>query len=87
MARLVLARRARAELLALTWPQIDAAEEALGLLQREPHAGYPLRGRLRGLYSLRVGSYRIIYQLADNDKTVRVATIRHRSVAYGGDPR
>ncbi len=87
MARLVLARHARAELLELDWPLIDAVEEALGLLQREPYAGYPLRGRLRGLYSLRVGSYRIIYQLSDNDKTVRVATIRHRSIAYGTDPR
>jgi mRNA interferase RelE/StbE len=87
VARLVLARRARTHLLALDWPLIDAAEETLALLQREPHAGYPLRGRLRGLYSLRVGSYRIIYQLSDNDKTVRIATIRHRSVAYGSDPR
>lgn len=87
MARLVLARRARAELLELEWPLIDAAEEALALLQREPHAGYPLRGRLRGLYSLRVGAYRIIYQLSNNDKTVRVATIRHRSTVYGNDPR
>jgi mRNA interferase RelE/StbE len=67
------------------WPLIDAAEEALALLQREPHAGYPLRGRLRGLYSLRVGSYRIIYQLSDNDRTIRVATIRHRSVVYDSD--
>lgn len=87
MARLVLARRARAELLALSWPLIDAVEEALGLLQREPHAGYPLRGRLRGLHSLRVGSYRIVYELADDDRTVRVATIRHRSIAYARDPR
>ena len=81
MARLVLARRARIELLAFDWPLIDAAEEALALLQREPHAGYPLRGRLRGLYSLRVGSYRVVYQLSDNARTIRVATIRHRSVA------
>ena len=87
MARLVLAHRARTDLLALDWPFIDAAEEALSLLQREPHAGYPLRGRLRGLYSLRVGSYRIIYQLSDSDKAVRVATIRHRSTAYSSDPR
>jgi mRNA interferase RelE/StbE len=87
VARLVLARRARAELLELDWPLIDAAEEALGLLRREPRAGYQLRGRLRGPYSLRVGSYRIIYQLSDNGETVRVATIRHRSIAYGTDPR
>jgi mRNA-degrading endonuclease RelE of RelBE toxin-antitoxin system len=83
----VLARRARIELLKLDWPLIDAAEEALALLQREPRAGYPLRGRLRSLFSLRVGSYRVVYQLSDNDKVVRVATIRHRSVAYDSDPR
>jgi mRNA interferase RelE/StbE len=87
MARVVVARRARRELLALDWPLIDAAEEALALLEREPSAGYPLRGKLQGLYSLRVGAYRIVYQLADDRKTVRVAAIRHRGVVYRDDPR
>lgn len=87
MARVVLARRVRSELTALDWPLIDAVEEALALLQREPNAGYRLRGRLRGLHSLRVGSYRSIYQLTDDEQIVRVAAIRHRSVAYESDPR
>lgn len=87
MARVVLARRARQELLDLSWPLIDAAEDALGLLEREPSAGHELRGWLRGLRSLRVGTYRIIYQLADEGQTVRVAAIRHRSIAYRTDPR
>lgn len=87
MARVFLARRARLELLDLDWPLIDAVEEALGLLEREPRSGHALRGRLRGLYSLRVGSYRILYQVTDDGKTVRVAAIRHRSAAYGSDPR
>ncbi|MFL5898579.1 MAG: type II toxin-antitoxin system RelE family toxin [Solirubrobacterales bacterium] len=87
MARLVLARRARRDLLELSWPLIDAIENALGLLEREPLAGYPLRGKLRGLFSLRVGTYRILYQLTDGGKTVRVAAIRHRSISYGNDPR
>lgn len=87
MARLVLARRARLALLDLDWPLIDAIEDALGLLERDPFAGYALRGKLHGLYSLRVGAYRILYQLTDGGKTVRVAAIRHRSVAYGRDPR
>jgi mRNA-degrading endonuclease RelE of RelBE toxin-antitoxin system len=34
-----------------------------------------------------VGTYRIAYQLADNERTVRVAAIRHRSIAYRTDPR
>jgi mRNA-degrading endonuclease RelE of RelBE toxin-antitoxin system len=50
-------------------------------------AGYALRGKLRGLYSLRVGTYQILYQLTDGGKTVRIAAIRHRSVSYGNDPR
>ena len=87
MARLFLARRARLELLDLDWPLIDAIEDALGLLEREPRSGHALRAPLRGLYSLRVGSYRILYQVTDDGKTVRVAAIRHRSAAYGSDPR
>ena len=87
MARVVLARRARQELLDLDWPLIDAVQDALGLLERDPHAGHALRGRLIGLRSLRVGTYRIIYQLADRDQAVRVAAIRHRSIAYRTDPR
>jgi mRNA interferase RelE/StbE len=87
LARLVLARRARRELLELGWPLINAIEDALGLLEREPQKGHVLRGRLRGLRSLRVGAYRILYQLTDEGKTVRVAAIRHRAVAYRTDPR
>ncbi len=87
LATVILARRARLELLDLSWPLIDAVENALGLLEREPLAGHELRGRLRGLRSLRVGSYCIIYQLAGDQSTVRVAAIRHRSTAYETDPR
>jgi len=87
VARVVLARRARGELLELDWPLIDAIQDALGLLERDPLAGHALRGRLRGLRSLRVGSYRIIYQLAEGDQTARVVAIRHRSIAYRSDPR
>lgn len=87
MARVVLARRARLELLGLEWPLIDAVQEALGLLERNPSAGHELRGRLLGLRSLRVGSYRVIYLLTDDGRTVRVAAIRHRSTAYRVDPR
>jgi addiction module RelE/StbE family toxin len=71
----------------LDWPPIDAIEESLGLLERDPFAGHALRGRLRGLYSLRIGTYRILYQVTGGGKRVRVAAIRHRSTSYGSDPR
>jgi mRNA interferase RelE/StbE len=87
VAKVVLARRAQQQLLDLNWPLIDAVEDALGVLEHDPYVGHALRGRLSGLRSLRVGTYRIIYQLADNDETVHVAAIRHRSIAYRTDPR
>lgn len=39
MADVVLARSARKALLDLSWPLIDAIEDALGLLAREPICG------------------------------------------------
>lgn len=87
MVVVVLARSAREHLLELDWPLIDAVEDVLGLLEREPRSGCELSGRLRGLRSLRVGTYRIIYQLVDSDRAVRVAAILHRSIACRTDPR
>jgi mRNA-degrading endonuclease RelE of RelBE toxin-antitoxin system len=63
VARVVLARRAPRDLLDLDWPLIDAIEDALGLLAREPRGGHALRARLQGLWSLRLGAYRVIYRL------------------------
>jgi len=87
VARVVLARGARLALLEFDWLLVAAVEEALAMLEREPRAGHALRGRLRVLRSLRVGTYRVIYQIVDGDQTIRVAAIRHRSVAYRSDPR
>ena len=77
----------RRELLDLDWPLIAAVEDTLCLLEREPLAWHALRGRLRGLFALRVGAYRVIYQLTEEGRTVRVVAIRHRSAAYRRDPR
>jgi mRNA interferase RelE/StbE len=87
LPQLVLTRRARRELLELSWPLADAVENSLAILGREPLLGHPLRGRLRGLFAWRVGAYRIIYQVIDGGQTIRVVAIRHRAAAYSKDPR
>lgn len=87
MDRVFLARRARRQILDRDWPIADAVSEALGLLEREPAAGHELRGSLRGLRSLRVGAYQIIYQLDAVSTQVRVAAVRHGSLASSTDPR
>jgi mRNA interferase RelE/StbE len=86
VAKVVLARSAREALGKLDFLLADAILDALGELERDPEAGHRLRGRLTGLRSYRVGTYRIIYQLRDS-KTVRVVAIRHRGQAYGTNPR
>jgi mRNA interferase RelE/StbE len=42
--------------------------------------GKPLRGTLKGLWSMRVGDHRIIYTVAENE--VWVLKIGHRREAY-----
>ena len=86
MARVYLARSASEALAALDYLLAQAVMEALSELERDPDAGYLLRGRLTGLFSYRVGAYRIIYEQRDAS-TVRVVAIRHRGQAYSTDPR
>ena len=87
MARVVLTRSARRVLITLDYILAEAVLNSIGVLEREPQVGHALRGRLQGLCSLRVGVYRIIYELRDEDATVRVIAIRHRTEAYQTDPR
>jgi mRNA interferase RelE/StbE len=87
VSRVELARRARKEIVDLDQRVSDAVVEALTFLESEPEAGHLLRGGLRGLRSLRVGTYRIIYQLGSDRRLVRVLAVRHRSVAPATDPR
>ncbi len=42
----------------------------------------PLRGNLRGLYKLRVGEYRVIYEILDEESIVIVHAIGHRKEIY-----
>jgi mRNA interferase RelE/StbE len=86
VGRVYLARSARTALAGLDFLLADAVVDALGELERNPEIGRPLRGRLAGLRSYRVGAYRIIYELRDLH-TVRVVAIRHRGDAYGTGPR
>jgi len=86
MAKVVLARSARTALLALDDRFIDAILDALGELETDPELGHRLRGRLKGLWSLRVGAYRIIYEVRGRGTLVRVCAIRHRAAAYRSDP-
>ena len=55
----------------------------VGPLLENPHrVGKPLRGGLLGLHSARVGAYRIVYEIDEGSRTVRVIYIDHRADVY-----
>ena len=51
-------------------------------LQNDPFQGKPLKGKLKGRYSCRVGTCRIIYTIFKNQLLVMVIDIGHRRDIY-----
>ena len=85
MARVQLTRQATLHFEALPRNLQDPVLNALTDLEIDPEAvGKPLLGRLKGLWSARVGNYRIIYSVEGSSRspTVIVRAIKHRSTAY-----
>ena len=86
MAELLLTKRAEQDLAALPRPVQEAVLDTLTVLEIRPEElGKELRGRLGGLWSCRVGNYRILYTIegAHPGSRVIVRAIRHLAVAYG----
>ena len=55
---------------------------ALDDLERDPFQGKPLVGALKGRYSYRVGSYRIVYLIRRRELLVVVIDVGHRRDIY-----
>jgi len=51
-------------------------------LRKDPFLGKKLKGELRGRYSLRVGSYRIIYRIYKEDLNILIIRIGPRQGVY-----
>lgn len=56
--------------------------EALREILVNPHAGVPLVGPLRGLWRVRVGKYRIIYEIDEEEKMVVFHDVDLRKRVY-----
>lgn len=60
-----------------------AIEFCAGPLADDPHrVGRPLFGPLTGCHGARRGTYRIVYRIDDDSKTVQVLDIAHRADVY-----
>ena len=73
------ARRELAQLPREARERVIAAIDALG---EQPLAGSPLKGGLRGLRRQRVGDYRILYELLDDELVILVVRVAHRRESY-----
>jgi mRNA interferase RelE/StbE len=86
LPELRLTRRATNDLRELPRTVQEAVLETLDRIAVDPNAeGNELVGRLRGLWSARVGNYRVLYTVERTGVIVRA--IRHRAVAYGSRQR
>lgn len=52
------------------------------LIENPRRVGRELRNELTGIHSARRGSYRILYRIDDNERTVTVLRVDHRGDAY-----
>jgi len=54
------------------------------LLSVNPHIGTPLRGELAGVLSVRIGDWRVLYEVDDKNRTVALLYVAHRRRVYRG---
>ena len=55
---------------------------AIDRLVETPYFGRALKGGLKGLRRIRVGNYRILYEIRQNELVVLVVRVVHRREAY-----
>ncbi len=59
---------------------------AIDRLTEFPYLGAALKGDLRGLRRLRVGDFRVMYEVRDDELIVLVVRVAHRRDAYRRTP-
>ena len=70
------------ELARIAKPARARIAEAIDGLAENPFTGTTLKGELRGLRRIRVGEYRIVYEIQEGEVVVLVVRVRHRRDAY-----
>ena len=80
--RILLSRKANSFLNKLDKQDGKRIKKKLRELSNNPELGKPLIGKLSGLWSLRIGIYRAIYQIRKSELLILVLKIGHRERIY-----
>jgi len=70
------------EIQKLDKPNRKRLMEAIDNLADNPHVGKLLKGDFSGLRRIRVGSYRVIYEINEGEILILVLRIAHRKKVY-----
>jgi mRNA interferase RelE/StbE len=63
-------------------PLQERIGKKIELLKNNPHLGIPLVGNFSGMWKLRIGDYRIIYQIKNEQLILLILDIGHRKNIY-----
>ena len=78
----VIAPHAKKEIDKLPSKIKEKIQHAIEGLAKNPFVGKQLKADLKGLYSYRVGNYRIIYDISRHRLIVQIIKVMHRKDVY-----
>lgn len=84
MYKLFFTDTARKQYEKLDRPLKGQVDKALERISIAPFSGKPLRGDLKGIFSERVSTFRVLYKVKKSEIEILVLTIEHRKSVYGG---
>lgn len=80
--RILIKRSAAKALEKIDRQDRERLTRAIDRLAEEPHAGGVLKGEFAGLRRIRVGAYRIVYEVHQGRLTILVVRVAHRRDVY-----
>jgi mRNA interferase RelE/StbE len=82
--RLIFTQTAKQQYEALGARLKKQVDKGLDRIKKNPKLGKPLRGELKGIWSERVATFRILYKIRKFEIEVIILVIEHRKTVYGG---
>ena len=84
MYEIVFTETAKIQYERLTGRLKAQVDKGIDRISKNPLLGKPLRGELKGIWSERVATFRVLYKIKEHEVEVIILVIEHRKSVYGG---